>query len=380
MYAIVNGKVFDGEKFLEGIALVIDGKQITHLIKESELEMKYPSLEKKDARGGYITPGFIDLQINGCGGVLFNDDISEETLRTMHRTNLKSGCTSYLPTLITSRDEKILKALDLIDRLKDSKEDIGVLGLHIEGPYISVERKGIHNSRFIRKIDKKMLDRICQTGGEGVKILTLAPENNDGKTISALVQSGIKVALGHTNATYSQIEEKKIHGITLATHLYNGMSTFTHRDPGAVGAVLDSNIYAGIIVDGFHSDFASVSIAHKIKRDKLYLVTDAVAPVGTDMEYFYFEGNKVYHKDGKCFGEDGTLGGSALTMIEGIKNLVESVHLSLEEAIRMATLYPAKALGIENRYGKLLPGYPADIVILDKKLSIIEVISKGISI
>ena len=347
MYAIVNGKVFDGEKFLEGIALIVDGKKIAHLIKESELDTKHPAIKKRDAFGGYITPGFIDLQINGCGGVLFNDNISEETLQTMHRTNLRYGCTSYLPTLITTRDENIIKALDLIDSLKDRKEDIGVLGLHIEGPYISVERKGIHNPKFIRKFDQKMLERICRTGGEGVKILTLAPENNDGKIISALVESGIKVALGHTNATYSQIEEKKIHGITLATHLYNGMSNFTHRDPGAVGAVLDSNIYAGIIVDGLHSDFAAVSIAHKIKRDKLYLVTDAVAPVGTEMDYFYFEGNKVYHRDGKCFGEDGTLGGSALTMIDGVKNLVTNVHLPLEEAIRMATLYRQKLLELK---------------------------------
>lgn len=378
MYSIIKGKIFNGDRFQEGMALIIDGKKISHIVKEEELDAKYPGIEKIDAKGGYVTPGFMDLQVNGCGGVLFNDTITEETLKTMHETNLKYGCTSYLPTLITSTDENIVKALDLIDSLKNTKEDIGVLGLHLEGPYISLKKKGIHNPNYIRKMDKPMLQRICETGGEGVKILTLAPENNEGEIISSLAESGIKVALGHTNATYKEIEDKKIFGITLATHMYNGMSSFAHREPGAAGAVLDMDIAAGIIVDGMHSDYASVAIAHKIMGDRLYLVTDAVSPAGTDMEYFYFEGNKVYHKDGKCFGEDGTLGGSALTMIDGVKNLVKHVNLPLEEAVRMATLYPAKALGMDDRYGKLFPGYMADIVIMDKNLDLIQVISKGI--
>ncbi|MEG0730647.1 MAG: N-acetylglucosamine-6-phosphate deacetylase, partial [Cetobacterium sp.] len=204
-----------------------------------------------------------------------------------------------------------------------------------------------------------------------------APENTKGEYISVLSKSGIKVSLGHTNATYKEIEDKKIYGITLATHLFNGMSSFNHREPGAAGAVLDMDISAGIIVDGFHVDYAAIRLAHKVMRERLYLVTDAVSPVGTNMEYFYFEGNKVYYKDGKCFGEDGTLGGSALTMDVGVKNLVEKVGVSLEEAIRMATLYPAKAISVEDRYGKLQPGHIADIVILNKNIQVEKVFSKG---
>lgn len=376
MKAITNGKIFDGDKFLENKALVFENKKIINIVPMEVLEERYPEAEIVDAKGGYVTPGFIDLQINGCGGVLFNDSVTRETLEIMNRTNLKYGCTSFTPTLITTGDENIINALELVGNMED-KEDIGVLGLHIEGPYISVAKKGIHNPKFIRKMDEAMLNKIVEKGTKATTIITVAPENISGEYISTLANSGIKVALGHTNATYKEVEEKKIFGISLATHLYNGMSSFAHREPGAAGAVLDMDIKAGIIVDGMHSDYASVRIAKKIMGDRLYLVTDAVSPVGTDMEYFYFEGNKVYHKNGKCFGEDGTLGGSALTMDAGVRNLVNHVGITLEEAVRMATLYPAKAVNLDNKYGRLQPEAMADIVILNKDLEVEKVFAKG---
>ncbi|MGL6154484.1 MAG: N-acetylglucosamine-6-phosphate deacetylase [Cetobacterium sp.] len=376
MKAIVNGKIFDGDKFLENKVLLFEGKEIVNIISTEELEERYAGVEVIDAMGGYVTPGYMDLQINGCGGVLFNDSVTRETLEIMNRTNLKYGCTSFTPTLITTGDENIEKALELVGNMED-KEDVGVLGLHIEGPYISVKKKGIHNPKFIRKMDERMLNKIVEAGTKATTIITVAPENISGEYISTLAKSGIKVALGHTNATYKEVEEKKIFGISLATHLYNGMSSFAHREPGAAGAVLDMDIKAGIIVDGMHSDYASVRIAHRIMGDRLYLVTDAVSPVGTDMEYFYFEGNKVYHKDGKCFGEDGTLGGSALTMDAGVRNLVKYVGVTKEEAIRMATLYPAKAVSLDNKYGRLQPGFMADILILNHKLEVVHVFAKG---
>ncbi len=376
MFAIINGKVFNGTNFLENKAIIIKEKKIIDIISEEKVKEKYFNIQTIDAKKGYVTPGFIDLQINGCGGVLVNDSITRETFEVMSKTNLKYGCTLCAPTLITTTDENIRKALDLIDSMED-KEDIGVIGLHIEGPFISVEKKGIHNPKFIRPMDKEILERITKTGKKGVSIITVAPENISGEYIGILANSGIKVSLGHTNATYQEVQEKKIFGITLATHLFNGMSSFTHREPGAAGATMNLDISAGIVVDGFHSDYASIQMAKKLMGDRLYLVTDAVAPVGTDMEYFYFEGNKVYHKDGKCFGEDGTLGGSALTMIAGVQNLVNHVKLSLEEAIRMATILPAKAISIDDRYGKLQPGYFADIVIIDKELNLTNVIAKG---
>lgn len=376
MKAVINGKLFIGNKFYKEKVLVIKGDKIFDILDSKDLASTYPGIETIDANGGYVSPGFIDLQLNGCGGVLFNDKITLETLEIMHKTNLKSGCTSFTPTLITTNDENIEKALSLVEGIKN-KGEYGVLGLHIEGPYISFKKKGIHNPKFIREADDDMINRIIKAGKENVAIITMAPEETKKETISKLHNSGINVALGHTNATYEEAKEKEGYGITLATHLYNGMSSFNHREPGAVGAIFDSDIKAGIIADGFHCHYSAIKSAKAIMGERLYLVTDAVAPVGTNMEYFYFEGNKVYHKDGKCFGEDGTLGGSALTMDVGVRNLVEFCGMTLEEAIRMATLYPAKAVKIDNEYGKLQPGYYADIVILDEKLYLQKVIAKG---
>ena len=376
MKAIVNGELFIGNKFYTGKVLIIDGERIVDIIPQEELTTTYGNIETIDAENAYVTPGFIDLQLNGCGGVLFNDDISLETLDTMHKTNLKYGCTSFTPTLITTGDENIEKALELVKGI-ENKGKYGVVGLHIEGPYISLQKKGIHNPKFIRKADEAMIDKMVEAGKENVRIVTLAPENTDKKIISKLNAAGIHVAVGHSNATYEQVKEKEGFGITLATHLYNGMSSFNHREPGVVGAVFDSDIKAGVIADGFHCHYSAIKSAIKIMGERLYLVTDAVAPVGTDMEYFYFEGNKVFYKDGKCFGEDGTLGGSALTMDAGVRNLVKYCDITLEEAVRMATLYPAKAVNIDNEYGKLQPGCFADIVFLDKHLRLKKVIAKG---
>lgn len=376
MKAIVNGELFIGNKFYTGKVLIIDGERIVDIIPQEELTTTYGNIETIDAENAYVTPGFIDLQLNGCGGVLFNDDISLETLDTMNKTNLKYGCTSFTPTLITTGDENIEKALELVKGI-ENKGKYGVVGLHIEGPYISLQKKGIHNPKFIRKADEAMIDKMVEAGKENVRIVTLAPENTDKKIISKLNAAGIHVAVGHSNATYEQVKEKEGFGITLATHLYNGMSSFNHREPGVVGAVFDSDIKAGVIADGFHCHYSAIKSAIKVMGERLYLVTDAVSPVGTDMEYFYFEGNKVFYKDGKCFGEDGTLGGSALTMDAGVRNLVKYCDITLEEAVRMATLYPAKAVNIDNEYGKLQPGCFADIVFLDKHLRLKKVIAKG---
>lgn len=373
--AIINGKVFLGNKFYKGKAIIISGNIIEDIVLEEKIDELYGGIKKIDAHGNYIVPGFIDLQLNGCGGVLFNDAITLETLEIMHKTNLKSGCTSFTPTLITTSDENMIKALELVESI--DKEEYGVLGLHLEGPYISIPKKGIHNEKFIRNTDDKMIDRIIKSGRKNVAIITLAPERVDGAIIQKLRKTGINVALGHTNGNYEEIKEKESYGINLATHLYNGMTSFNHREPGAVGAIFDSDIHSGIIADGFHCHYSAIKSAIKIMGERLFLVTDAVAPVGTDMEFFYFEGKKVYYKDGKCFGEDGTLGGSALTMDIGVKNLVKHCGITLEEAVRMATLYPAKAIKIDDKYGKLEPGYFADIVLLDKDLNLKKVISKG---
>lgn len=376
MYALINGRIFDGEKTLYNRALVIEKNKIKEIVRLEVLKEKYKNIETKDVGGNLIAPSFIDLQLNGCGGVLLNDDVSKETLSIMNETNIKYGCTLFTPTLITCPDEKIKMAIEAMDKIEDL-EEIGVLGLHIEGPYISVEKKGTHREDYIRVMSDEMIEKIAKSK---TAIFTLAPENAKPEHIKLLMENNIKVALGHTNSTYEEIEEKKPYGITLATHLYNGMSSFNHREPGAVGAVLESkDLRAGIIVDGFHCHYASVKLAHKAMGERLYLVTDAASPAGTDIPEFMFEGKRCFHKDGQLRNEEGNLAGSVLTMDQGVRNLVEHVGLPLEEALRMASLYPAKAVNIDNRYGRIKAGYEANLVILDEKIELQDVIVKGVS-
>ncbi|WP_028855254.1 N-acetylglucosamine-6-phosphate deacetylase [Psychrilyobacter atlanticus] len=374
MYALVGGRVFTGEKTVFNRAIIIDEKKIKEIVKTEDLDTLYPNIEKKDIGGNLIAPAFIDLQLNGCGGVLVNDNLSAETFKIMNETNIKYGCTLYTPTLITCEDEKIESALQVMEDIEDI-ESLGVLGLHIEGPYISADKKGTHREDLIRVLSDKIIKKISKSK---TTILTLAPENAKAEHIKTLVNGGINVALGHTNGTYEEVIEKKPYGITLATHLYNAMSSFTHREPGAIGAVLDSeDIRTGIIVDGFHCHYASIRIAKKLLGERLYLVTDAASPAGTDMPEFMFEGKRCFHKDGQLRNEEGNLAGSVLTMDQGVRNLVEHVGVSLEEALRMASLYPAKAVKIDDRYGRIAEGYTADLVILDEKLELTDVIVKG---
>jgi N-acetylglucosamine-6-phosphate deacetylase len=376
MYALVNGRIFTGEETLFNRVVIIEGKKIKDIVKLEELDGKYPQIEKKDVKGNLTAPAYIDLQLNGCGGVLVNDDVSAKTFSIMNETNIKYGCTLFTPTLITCPDEKIENALKVMDEIEDL-ESLGVLGLHIEGPYISLEKKGTHREDYIRVMSDEIIEKISKSK---TTIFTLAPENAKPEHIEKLSKNGIKIAMGHTNATYEEIQEKKPYGLSMVTHLYNGMSLFTHREPGVVGAVLDSDdLYAGIIVDGFHCHYASIRIAKEALGEKLYLVTDAASPAGTDMPEFMFEGKRCTHKDGQLRNEAGDLAGSVLTMDRGVRNLVEHVGVSLEEALRMASLYPAKAVNIDNQYGRIRAGHFADLVILDEKIELVDVIVKGVS-
>ena len=370
-----NCRIFDGETFINKRAVLIKDDKIEKLLSEDELS-KISDEEIIDLNNSILSPGFIDTQVNGCGGVLFNDSITEEALSIMNETNQKYGCTSYLPTLITSPDEKIVKALELLKNLPD-KEKLGVLGLHLEGPNISLEKKGIHNPEHIRILSDEIIDKIAELGSDITKIITMAPEKAKIEHLKKLTNSGIKVSMGHTFATYSECEEKE-EFFKNATHLFNAMSEFGSREPGAVGYIFDKkDIYAGIIADGFHCDYASIRIAHDILKEKSYLLTDAVSPAGTDMKEFIFEGRKVFHENGKCFGEDGTLGGSALVMNDGVRNLVKHVKLPVDEALRMATSYPAKAISVEDRYGYIKEHYIADLAVLTDNFDVLGIVAKG---
>lgn len=375
---IKNARIFDGEKFINKNTVLIEDKTIKKILNENELSQKEISdNEIIDIQGMVLSPGFIDLQLNGCGGVLFNDDTSENALKIMNETNKKFGCTSFLPTLITSPDNKILNALEVLKNI-DNPEEIGVLGLHIEGPYISVEKKGIHRSEYIRILSDEIIQKIADSGKEITRLITIAPEKAKIEHLKTLRKAGIKINMGHSNATYDQCLEKKEY-YDGGTHLYNAMSPLESRNPGLVGFLFNDNeLSAGIIVDGFHSEFPAVEIAKKIMKNRLYLITDAVSPAGTtDMKEFMFEGNRVLYQNGKCISPEGTLGGSALVMIDGVKNLVQKVNQPLEEALRMATSYPAKFISVEERYGYIKEGFIADLTYFDDNFKIKGTISKG---
>ncbi|MGD8121982.1 N-acetylglucosamine-6-phosphate deacetylase [Vibrio sp. TRT 2004] len=373
MYALTNCKIYTGSDVLVDHAVIINNDVIDSVCPVSELPQ---GIETRDLNGANVSPGFIDLQLNGCGGVMLNDEITAETMQIMHQANLKSGCTSFLPTLITSSDEDMRQAVAAA-REYHAKYQNQSLGLHLEGPYLNVMKKGIHSVDYIRPSDNNMIDFMCDNADVIAKV-TLAPEHNDLAHIERLKQAGIVVSIGHTNATYAEARRGFEAGITFATHLFNAMTPMVGREPGVVGAIYDTpDVYAGIIADGFHVDYANIRIAHKIKGEKLVLVTDATAPAGADMDYFIFVGKKVYYRDGKCVDENGTLGGSALTMIEAVQNTVEHVGIALDEALRMATLYPAKAIGMADKLGLVKKGMIANLTVFDRDFNVQATVVNG---
>lgn len=373
MIAIINVNVFDGQTTLNNQAIFVKDDVIQRIIPMADVNQSELPDTVVDGKGYLASAGFIDLQINGCGGVLLNTAISTETLEIMNDTNLKSGTTQFLPTFITSDAASLVEVLEMVESTEQPEQQ-GVLGLHIEGPFISVEKKGAHREEFIRELDEKTAQYLADNADK-ICVLTVAPENTSQKVIDIVRESGITVSLGHTNATYDQVNEKS--GLDMATHLYNAMTPLGSREPGVVGYIFDKKPHAGIIVDGIHASYPSVRIAHEIMGEQLFMVTDAVAPAGTDMTEFDMAGLKAYVKDGKCFYADGTIAGAAVTMIQGLNNLINHVGLSREEALRMATLYPAKAIKIENEYGMLKAGYKANITLLSDDNQVKHVFQMG---
>ncbi len=373
MYALTHCRIFTGSDVLDNHAVLVDGGHIHSVVKVTDLP---EGIETIDLDGANLSPGFIDLQLNGCGGVMLNDEITPETMHIMHRANLQSGCTSFLPTLITSSDEDMRNAIEAAKAYHAQYKNHS-LGLHLEGPYLNVLKKGIHSPDFIRRSDDAMIELICQNA-DVVSKVTLAPEQTPTEHIEKLTRAGVVVSAGHTNATYQEARQGFEAGVSFATHLFNAMTPMMGREPGMVGAIYDTpEVYAGVIADGFHVDYANIRLAHKIKGDKLVLVTDATAPAGADMDHFIFVGKKVYYRDGKCIDENGTLGGSALTMIEAVQNSVEHAGIALDEALRMATLYAARAIGADNKLGAIKKGLVANLAIFDRDFNVLATVVNG---
>ncbi|GLR10061.1 N-acetylglucosamine-6-phosphate deacetylase [Mixta theicola] len=376
MYALVNGRLFTGHEILDNHAVIINNGLIERVCPHDELPAE---CEQRDVSGAIVAPGFIDVQLNGCGGVQFNDDIdalSLETLAIMQKTNEKSGCTSFLPTLITSSDELMVRAVEVMRSWLEHHPH-QALGLHLEGPWLNVAKKGTHRSELIRKPDPAVIKFLCDNA-EVITKITLAPEMAGPQVIRQLCDAGIVVSAGHSHATYDEARSGFAAGISFATHLYNAMPTTTGREPGLIGALLDTpEVYCGIIADGLHVHYANVRNAKRIKGDKLVLVTDATAPAGATIDRFIFAGKTIYYRNGLCVDENETLSGSALTMIEAVQNCVEHVGISLDETLRMATLYPARAMGVDKQLGSIEAGKVANLTVFTRDYHIIKTIVNG---
>jgi N-acetylglucosamine-6-phosphate deacetylase len=318
-----------------------------------------------------LAPGFIDIQVNGGGGVLLNDAPTEAGIRRIVAAHQKYGTTGLLPTLITDRVEV---TEDLASGASAALQIPGVLGFHLEGPALNRLRKGIHLESEIRVPDAHELAVIRSFAGCGRSLVTLAPECVPPALIGDLVGAGLRVAVGHSDATAAQITEAADQGVTGVTHLFNAMSQLTARAPGVVGAALDDErLFAGIICDGLHVDPISLRLALRCKGpDRLMLVTDAMALVGTEQRDFLLQGRRIALEGGRLTGPDGTLAGAHLTMIDAVRNAVEWLGIDLSEALAMASRTPAMFLGLGRELGAIIRGYRADLVAFNGRFEVIE--------
>ena len=376
MYALTHGRIYTGHEILDNHAVVIADGLIERVCAVDALP---EGIETRDVGGALIAPGFIDLQLNGCGGVQFNDDlaaISVETLNIMQRANEKSGCTSFLPTLITSSDELMIRAVEVM-RAYLAQNHGQALGLHLEGPWLNPLKKGTHDPALIRAPSPQLVDFLCDNA-DVISKITLAPEKLAPAVIRRLRDAGIVISAGHSHATCDEAREGIRAGVSFATHLYNAMPATTGREPGLIGALFDSpDVWCGIIADGLHVNYANIRNAKRIKGDKLVLVTDATAPAGACIDRFIFAGKTIYYRDGLCVDENGTLSGSALTMIEAVANSVEHVGISLDESLRMASLYPARAMGVDAQLGSIEAGKVANLTVFTRDYKITRTIVNG---
>jgi N-acetylglucosamine-6-phosphate deacetylase len=358
--AIAASHVFDGVALHRDTAVVIDGTSIAALLPRADVPADAQVRALPD--GLWLAPGFIDTQVNGGGGVLFNDAPTPAGISAIVSAHRKFGTTALLPTLITDLPETTVRAIRAVDEAAASMP--GVLGIHLEGPFLSPERPGVHDPRRLRRPNNDDLAMIT-AAHRGVTLVTLAPEQVPNGFIAALAAAGVRVALGHSMATYAQTRAALAGGLTGFTHLFNAMRPLASREPGPITAALeDPAAWFGMIVDGVHVDPAVLRLALRGLAQPM-LVTDAMPPVGGDGSAFTLYGDEITVRDGRCFRRDGTLAGSMLDMAGAVRNCVDLLGVPLTDALRFASSNPANFLGLGHLLGRLAPGYRADLVAFD---------------
>jgi N-acetylglucosamine-6-phosphate deacetylase len=366
--AVTGARIFDGQTWHAGKALLVEDGTIAGIVGSNDLP---DGIETVDATGQFLVPGFIDLQVNGGGGVMLNDRQDVEGIRTICTAHAQFGTTALLPTLITDTFE--IRAKAIAAGLQAKADGVpGFLGLHLEGPHLSVARKGAHDPALIRPMDAADLDALLTCKGAfDAMMITVAPENTTVEHVAALAAAGFVVSIGHTDSGYTTVAAYADAGARTVTHLFNAMSPLGHREPGVVGAALDrGDLFAGIIADGFHVDPVSMGIALRAKAGpgRIFIVTDAMSTIGSDQTGFTLNGREIFRKDGRLTLADGTLAGADIDMLSSVRFVHEKLGLPLDEALRMASAYPAEAMRIDARKGRLLPGLDADFVLLTEDL------------
>jgi N-acetylglucosamine-6-phosphate deacetylase len=367
--ALVNGKVFTGEQWLTDQAVIIDGEKIIALCAAGNLPAGITAII--DLQNQRLIPGLIDTQVNGGGGVLFNDAPTVETLRVMGEAHRQFGTTGFYPTLISDDLSVVAKAIAAVEQALAEKVP-GVLGIHLEGPFLNPERKGVHDASKFKIIDEAAFELLTSLKA-GKTLITIAPELTTPEMIARFVKAGVVVAAGHSAANYEQTKTALAAGLSSFTHLFNAMQPLTSREPGMVGAALeDTNSWCGIIVDGYHVHPASLKVAHQAKAaGQMVLVTDAMPSVGASDKNFMLNGELIRCKNGKLSTASGTLAGSDLDMLAAVKNTVEMVGIELDEAIRMASAYPAAMMG-ESHLGAINVGHTASLILIDDKFKLVR--------
>jgi len=359
-HAIAADCVFDGTAVHRNAAVVIEGPRIAAVVPQDELAASMSIHAVPE--GAWLAPGFVDVQVNGGGDVLFNDTPTPEGMRAIAAAHRRFGTTALLPTLITDTPEKMKAALAAAAALADTEPSI--VGIHLEGPFLSPERPGVHDLRHIRAPTAED-GAMISAPRPGVTVVTLAPEQVPTGFIHRLATAGVRVCLGHSMATYAQTRAAMAEGLTGFTHLFNAMRPLAAREPGPIAAALESpGAWFGMIVDGAHVDPAMLRLALRGAAQPM-LVTDAMPPVGGSRSSFALYGEDIAVRDGRCMRKDGALAGAVLDMATAVRNCIRLLDVPLEVALRFASAHPARFIGLDHWLGRLAPGYRADIVAID---------------
>jgi N-acetylglucosamine-6-phosphate deacetylase len=367
-FALTGARIFDGERLLEGHALVVEGGRIRALMRESRLEPVLP----RQRIDGLLAPGFIDVQVNGGGGVMFNDQPRQDGIARIAAAHRRFGTTGFMVTLISDSRAKTEAAIAAVGEALAAGLP-GLLGIHIEGPFLNVERRGVHDAGMIRVLEEEDL-AILTSLPAGRTLVTLAPEKVAPESIRRLAEAGVIVSAGHTAADYATVRHALDQGLRGFTHLFNAMPPLASREPGPVGAALeDPASWCGLIADLHHVSAASLKIAIAAKGfEKTMLVTDAMATVGAEMTEIRFQGQRILRAGGCLKTEQGALAGSDIDMATSVRNTVNRLGLPLEQALAMASRVPAAFLRLEGELGRLAPGFRASLVLLDEHLQVRE--------